>query len=240
MGVQRLTLVRHGESMGNVADAQAQADGAAVVGVATRDVDTPLSEIGIDQARAWGRWLAEQPSSDRFDAVWCSPFVRAQQTAQLALDTAGMTVPLRVDERLRDRDLGVLDTLTSAGVAARHPDEAARRAWLGKFYHRPAGGESWVDVILRVRSVLRDLDEQEDGHQVLVVCHDAVIMSIRYVLEQLTEEAVLGIARDDPVRNLSVTQLTQRAPRQWRVDCYNDVSHLEWGRRIGDPPSWRP
>ena len=70
---------------------------------------------------------------------------------------------MRLDERLRDRELGVLDRLTRRGVEARHPEEAELRRRLGKFYHRPAGGESWADIALRVRTALADLDRSRTG-----------------------------------------------------------------------------
>ena len=75
--------------------------------------------------------------------------------------------------------------LTSAGVEARLPEEAGRRRWLGKFYYRPPGGESWADVVLRLRSLLADLDAGIPAQGVLLVCHDAVILLIRYILEGL-------------------------------------------------------
>ena len=58
------------------------------------------------------------------------------------------------NERLRERELGILDGLTGEGVKALHPDQAAQRELLGKFYHRPPGGENWCDVILRLRAVI--------------------------------------------------------------------------------------
>src|SRR4051812_3613346 len=149
MTASSLTLVRHGESLGNLAAAQARADRAEVIDVRVRDADIVLSKTGVAQARALGSALAGGRSAPAPDSLWCSPFVRAQQTAQIALEAAGLSMPGRIDERLRDRDLGVLDTLTSTGVERRYPEEAARRRWLGKFYHRPAGGESWADVVGR-------------------------------------------------------------------------------------------
>jgi broad specificity phosphatase PhoE len=136
-------------------------------------------------------------------------------------------VPLTIDERLRDRELGVLDKLTGMGVEARYPAEAARRRWVGKFYYRPPGGESWADMALRIRSVLADIDRYEDGRRVLVVCHDAVTMVIRYVCEGLSEAEIMAIGRSTPVQNASVTRLV-RAPgeRLWRLDTFNAVDHL--------------
>ena len=59
-----------------------------------------------------------------------------------------------VDERLREKEFGILDRLTRSGIEELHPDQAEFRQLLGKFYHRPPGGESWCDVILRLRSAL--------------------------------------------------------------------------------------
>ena len=220
-----LVLVRHGESVGNVAATRAEREEALVVDVTTRDADTPLSERGEDQARALGAWLAGLPEDDRPEVVWCSPYVRAQQTALLALGEAGLDVPVHLDERLRDRELGILDRLTWRGVRARHPEEAERRRHLGKMYHRPPGGESWADVALRLRAALGDLQRREAGRRVLVVSHDAVVMLLRYVLEELTEDELMTVVRERSVRNASVTRL-DRVDDAWRLGLFDDVAHL--------------
>jgi broad specificity phosphatase PhoE len=68
------------------------------------------------------------------------PYLRAVQTAEIAVQGGGVPLPMRIDERLRDRELGILDLLTSRGVQNLFPAEAQRRAWLGQFYYRPPGG----------------------------------------------------------------------------------------------------
>ncbi|GIG38275.1 histidine phosphatase family protein [Cellulomonas phragmiteti] len=220
-----LVLVRHGESVGNVAATRAEREGALVVDVATRDADTPLSERGREQAAALGAWLAALPPDERPEVVWCSPYVRTLETARIALDAAGTDLPLRQDERLRDRELGILDRLTWRGVLDRYPEEAERRRHLGKMYHRPPGGESWADVALRLRAALGDLQRRDAGRRVLVVVHDAVVMLLRYVLEELTEDEIMTVAREQSVRNVSVTRL-DRVQDGWRLVVFDDVSHL--------------
>ena len=231
MGVRELMLVRHAESEGNAAAARAWDEGLEVIEIAERDADVELSATGADQAKALGEALAGLGDDDQPDAVWCSPYVRARRTARIALESAGLELPVRLDERLRDRELGVLDRLTRRGIEARHPEEAGLRTRLGKFYHRPAGGESWADVALRMRSALDDLDRVEDGRRVLLVCHDAVVLVVRYICEQLTEAEVLEVAHSQPVRNVSITRL-ERAPdgKAWQLVGFNDVSHLEQQR----------
>jgi broad specificity phosphatase PhoE len=227
VGVRELILVRHGESQGNVAAAAAYAGSGEVIEIDERDADVELSDTGTDQAKALGAALAGMSADARPEVVWCSPYVRALQTARIALETAGLELSTRVDERLRDRELGILDRLTFRGVQARHPEEAELRKRLGKFYHRPSGGESWADVALRLRSVLADLDLAEDGRRVLVVCHDAVVMLIRYICEQMSEAEVLD-TESEPVLNVSITRLTRADDgRTWQLTGFNDVSHLE-------------
>ena len=227
MPVAELVLVRHGESRGNVAAAAAQEADAEVIEVGQRDADVPLSDVGQDQARALGTGLRALLSDERPTLVWSSPYVRARQTAELSLAAAGEERPVWVDERLRDRELGVLDLLTTKGVQNRYPLEAERRRWLGKFYHRPPGGESWADVVLRVRSFVNDLETVPDGTRVLVVCHDALVLSFRYVCERLDEAGVLGIGASTPVLNVSISQLVREPDRSWRLARFNDVRHLE-------------
>ena len=241
MAVSELVLVRHGESMGNAAAAAAHAAGADVIEVGHRDADVPLSPVGVEQAQALGLGFRNLLADQRPTVVWSSPYVRAQQTAQLALEAAGQPLPIAIDERLRDRELGILDLLTTQGVASRYPLEAERRRWLGKFYHRPPGGESWADVALRIRSFLHELDALPDQSRAVLVCHDALVLIIRYVCEHLTEADLLAIGTATPVLNVSITQLVRDpASNGWQVQRFNDVSHLEAAnapvtRHGGDP-----
>lgn len=220
-----LVLVRHGESLGNVAATRAELEEALEVDVATRDADTPLSERGQAQARALGVRFGELDASERPEVVWCSPYVRTVQTASLALETAGLDLPVRYDERLRDRELGILDRLTWRGVRDRFPAEAERRRHLGKMYHRPPGGESWADVALRLRAALGDLGPRDADRRVLVVAHDAVVMLLRYVLEEMTEAQLMDLVRERSVRNASFTRL-DRTGDAWRPVVFDDVEHL--------------
>jgi broad specificity phosphatase PhoE len=226
-GPVELVLVRHGESLGNVAATKAQLSGAEVIDVPARDADVDLSPVGYDQAKALGLSLAGIPAAQRPDAIWSSPYVRACRTAEVAATTAGWAVPILLDERLRDRELGILDTLTATGVEARLSGEAARRRWLGKFYYRPPGGESWADVVLRLRSMLADLERQPGATRVLVVSHDAVILLFRYILEGLSERELLDVAATSTVLNASLTRYGRDGGRgRWRLESFNVAEHL--------------
>jgi broad specificity phosphatase PhoE len=219
-------LVRHGESEGNLAAAEANAERAEEIDVPARDPDVRLSDLGRLQAEAVGAALARLSVQERPEVLICSPYVRARETAAIASEAAGLSLPVQVDERLRDRELGVLDRLTEFGVAARYPEEHARRKWQGKFYHRPAGGESWADVLLRLRAWLSDVDDVLAGKRVLVVSHDVVIVLLRYICEGLDEDHVMKLARETPVGNASLSRYLRAAGGAWKIGAYGDVTHL--------------
>ncbi|MBB2986795.1 histidine phosphatase family protein [Terracoccus luteus] len=223
----RLVVVRHGQSLGNLADAAAREGGSGRLELTTRDADTPLSDTGREQAQALGRAVARRGAGERPGLVLTSPYVRAADTATIALSGLADGTPVVArDERLRERDLGAFDGLTCDGIRAAHPEEAERRAFTGKLYYRPPGGESWTDVALRVRQLVADLAHTE--HEcVWVFTHQAVILAFRLVLEGLTEEEVLRIDREEPLPNTSVTTYERDDAGRLRLSTFADVSHLE-------------
>jgi broad specificity phosphatase PhoE len=116
---QVLWIVRHGQSAGNVAREAAEAASEPLIDIAVRDVDTPLSELGRRQAAALGRWFGTMPRAHKPRVVLCSPYVRAIETTELLLDAAGVdagTISQQRDERLREKEFGLLDRLTQLGI----------------------------------------------------------------------------------------------------------------------------
>jgi probable phosphoglycerate mutase len=220
----QLWLIRHAQSAGNVANDAALAEGRLELDLAERDMDVSLSDLGERQAKALSTWL--QGLDEPPDVVWCSPYKRALDTARLALEAAGVDAPTICDERLREREFGILDRLTKAGIEARFPDQAAARAFLGKFFHRPPGGESWADVALRVRSVLQDIRLDHAGERVMVVAHQAVITVTRYVLEGMSEADVLAADKAEELVNTSVTTYAGDGTATPQLVRLNDARHL--------------
>lgn len=205
----RLWLVRHGQSAGNVASDAAFAAGIARVELDERDVDVPLSELGERQAAALGHWFSQRPTEERPEVVLASPYARAVRTAELIRDRRGVAdhcADLSIDERLREREFGILDRLTPVGIEQFFPEQAEIKRVLGKFYHRPPGGESWCDVILRLRSSLNSLSLHHSGKRVMIVAHEVVVLCFRYLIEGMTEAEVLKISAEGDVANCGVTE----------------------------------
>jgi probable phosphoglycerate mutase len=203
----QLWLVRHGQSQGNVAREAADEAGAHEIGIGIRDVDVPLSALGVEQAKATGRWFAALARKERPQIILASPYVRAKQTARLICEQGALAdgeTRTLIDERLREREFGIFDRLTAAGIRHHFPEEAAHRRRLGKFYHRPPGGESWADVILRLRSMLNTINLHYCDQRVLIVCHQVVVLCFRYILEELDEETILSIDKQAEVLNCGI------------------------------------
>jgi broad specificity phosphatase PhoE len=206
-----LTLVRHAESLGNVASRRAYEAKRDDFTLDVRDADIDLSANGIRQANALGAWFAGLPAEHRPTTVLSSPYRRALHTAERTLGDSGL--PLIVDERLRERDLGAFDGLTVHGIRARYAAVADRRRRVGKFYHRPPEGESWAEVVLRLRSLLADLRRGFGDARIWVFTHQAVIMSLRYVLEGISEPDLMELDRRVTIGNASLTTYERRGDR---------------------------
>jgi broad specificity phosphatase PhoE len=229
-GLARLTVVRHGQSTANELFAPAEQRGDPRPAVPERtDAQVGLSEPGLRQARALGRWLAGLDAADRPHLVVCSPYTRAVRTWQAMAATARATGGPQAapagepvaDERLRDREMGVLELMTPPAVRTRQAAEAARRERVGEWRYRPPGGESLADVTLRVRDFLNELREPAAGRHVLVVAHDAVVVAVRQVL------AGIGAPPPDPVPvpTASLSRWDGDGTRM-RLVRYGDVGHL--------------
>ena len=239
-----LWIVRHGESAGNVARDAAEAAGLPLIDIKTRDVDVPLSPLGERQATALGHWVRQLPPEEQPTVVLTSPYLRARETARLALETAGIErdeVVLTADERLREKEFGVLDRLTRFGIQEKFPELAEARAALGKFYFRPPGGESWCDVILRLRSLIDTVTRDHRRERVLIVSHQVVVNCFRYLLERMTEEQILALDRAKEIANCSVTSygFNPQAGRRGKLQLqlYNFVAPLE---ETGTPVTTKP
>ncbi len=203
---QEVWLVRHGQSAGNVARDLAESSAGHRIDIADRDVDVPLSELGERQSRALGYWFASLPPGQQPTVVLHSPYVRAAETANIImqqLDHARLVV--ESDERLREKEFGILDRLTTYGIAHHHPELYEQRQHVGKFYFRPPGGESWCDVILRLRSVIDTLNREFCRERVLIVAHQVTVNCFRYLFERLNEQTILDFDRAMDVPNCSVT-----------------------------------
>ena len=149
---RRLLLVRHGETDHNAG------------GVWQGQLDTPLSETGLEQARAAGRAIAAYRPS----RVVASDLARAAVTAQLVAEAAG--VELTLDPRWREIHVGQWQGLHTSEVRAGYAELLAEMD--RSDVRRGVDGETLAEVGRRAGESLRELlDGLAEGECVVVVAH---------------------------------------------------------------------
>ncbi len=202
--MDHLVIVRHGESDRNVGKDAATAAGELEYGGGIRDMDVPLTPLGEKQSEATGEYLGR---TFRFDRIFVSPYLRTVKTAEIMTGHFQDCPTTTIEDRIREKEFGILDGLTKIGIATNYPDELKRRSRDGKYYYRPPGGESYPDVALRIHSFLGTMARECRKQTVLVVCHSVVVLAFRRLLERLSEEKLLAIDGDpeQDVCNCSVT-----------------------------------
>jgi probable phosphoglycerate mutase len=223
--VSELILLRHGQSAANVAFPAADAKGHLESGLTGRDRDVELTDLGVAQAEAVGAWLARLPADRVPEVPITSPYLRAKETWRIAAETSGLSFPpATTDERLVDRLLGDLEMMTRAAIVRDFPDEA-RYHGTTDYRWRPPNGESFGDIRIRLKSFLDDINTDHAGRRVVVTAHDAVVLMMRAVIEDLDWDAVDEVAAGNTVQNASISVFDGRSGTLV-VDRYNSVDHL--------------
>lgn len=164
-----------------------------------RDIDCDVSDARVFSAAA-----GILPS----DALWLqSPLTRTRKTAA-ALKAAGAAGPEPIDEpRLMEQSFGDWQGGNREEIRSRHP-EAYRRFWLAPADERAPNGESFVDVMGRVRSALDDWSAKAAGGDIVAVMHGGSIRAALAHALALPPERALAFHAE----TVSVT----------RIDLYPD------------------
>jgi alpha-ribazole phosphatase/probable phosphoglycerate mutase len=152
--------------------------------IASGWLDGQLSPLGRRQAKE----LGERRAEDELVAVFCSDLARAAETARLAFGARGL--PILHDWRLRECNYGMLN-----GTAVARLEAERTRHVLDPY----SGGESYVDVVTRVRSFLQDLPSRYANQRIVVIGHSATKWAFDHLLEGTPlEELVEGSFRWQP------------------------------------------
>jgi broad specificity phosphatase PhoE len=128
--------------------------------------EVPLDATGREQALE----LAERTVPYGFRALWCSPLLRARETADAVAARLGLQA--REDPRLMETDAGDWTDRTFAAVSAESPELFAAFATGSPGFAFP-GGESFAEQEQRVAQALQEVERGE--LPALVVCHGMVI-----------------------------------------------------------------
>jgi 2,3-bisphosphoglycerate-dependent phosphoglycerate mutase len=176
-----LVLVRHGQSDWNLKN----------LFTGWRDPD--LTELGVNEATAGGKALAE--TGIKFDIAYTSALKRAQRTCQIILDCVGQSgLETIKDEALNERDYGDLSGLNKDDARAKWGEEQVH-IWRRSYDVPPPGGESLKDTGARVWPYYMTdiLPQVLSGKTVLVAAHGNSLRSLLMVLDRLDREKILGV-----------------------------------------------
>jgi probable phosphoglycerate mutase len=176
--------------------------------------NSDLSSVGQAQIQALGQWMKNVP----FDHIYSSDSLRAKQTAEAITQFSGHE--LKIDLRLREKNLGVFEGLTSEEARERHPEVFSLFKTAGSKYVIDEG-ESTQQLQDRALEIVDEIRIKHLEERVLLVTHGGLI---RVVMKHS-----LGLSLETPtrflIRNTGVFRLVWED--KWIVSQMGGVSHLE-------------
>lgn len=163
----RFGLLRHGETVWNQ---QKRIQGR---------LDSELTDGGRQAARRWGQFLA----SGRWNwiRIAVSPAPRAQKTAAIINEV--LKVETETLPELREQDWGTWEGLSWSEIEEYQKSILEEQVDAGWSF-RPPGGESRHEVRDRARSALTALGRRYPVEDILVICHQGIIKSLVYTIEE--------------------------------------------------------
>ena len=144
--------------------------------------DIPLNEEGRRMAEA----AAEQYPGIHFDLCFCSPLIRARETAEIFLK--GREIPIICDKRLEEMSFGIYEGIENSFQIPDCP--------INTLFNEPAnykaveGGESFEELYARTGEFIRQVVEPElaDGKDIIIIGHGAMNSSIVCQIKNISLE----------------------------------------------------
>ena len=197
-----IILIRHGETDWN---SQQRMQGHS---------NSDLSEVGRGQIQA----LGELMKNVSFDHIYSSDSLRARQTAEAITQYSGHT--LQFDQRIREKNLGVFEGLTSTEAKERHPEIYRLFKTAGANYVIDEG-ESTQQLLERALEFIEEIRLRHPQERVVMVTHGGVV--------RVLMKHALGLSIDAPTRfiikNTGIFGLIWN--ENWLVTQMGGVYHLE-------------
>lgn len=205
----KVYLIRHGKTEWNLESRYQGAHG-----------DSPLLATSYQEINL----LADSLQGIRFAHAYASPLKRARVTAQKLLDRLEQPVRLTIDSRLMEFNLGKMEGMHFADVAAKWPEV------LNNFRHHPdqydeqvTGSESFMQVIDRVGSAIKEYCRLNPGTNILVVSHGAALNA---TINALIGTPLPHLKDRGGLSNTSTTTLSTNDAEHFTLDKWNDTSYL--------------
>ena len=205
----KVYLIRHGKTQWNLESRYQGANG-----------DSPLLKDSYLEIELLAGSLQQIP----FDHAYTSPLKRARVTAQALLNHLNPEIPLTIDSRLKEFNLGKMEGMHFEDVAAKWPEV------LKNFRHHPdkydeslVEGESFLEVIARFRAAIEEYCRQYPHGNILVISHGAALNA---AINALIGTPLAHLKDRGGLSNTSTTVLTTNDGRHFELEKWNDTSYL--------------
>ncbi len=205
----KVYLIRHGKTQWNLESRYQGANG-----------DSPLLKDSYREIELLASSLQRIP----FEHAYTSPLKRARVTAQALLNHLNPEIPLTIDSRLKEFNLGKMEGMHFEDVAAKWPEV------LKNFRHHPdkydeslVEGESFLEVIARFRAAIEEYCRQYPNGNILVISHGAALNA---AINALIGTPLAHLKDRCRLSNTSTTILTTNDDRHFELEKWNDTSYL--------------
>lgn len=205
----KVYLIRHGKTQWNLESRYQGAHG-----------DSPLLESSYHEIDLLAQSLQNTP----FVHAYVSPLKRARVTAATLIRQLGRPIPLTVDSRLQEFNLGKMEGMHFDAVAEKWPEV------LNNFRHHPdqydesvVAGESFSSVIDRMGRAIREFCRNNPNANILVVSHGAALNA---AINALAGASLAHLKDRGGLSNTSTTILSTEDAQHFQLDCWNDTSYL--------------
>jgi len=179
-------------------------------------LDSPLTKEGLENVFALKKHIQDM----HFDYVFSSPIKRAFDTASLLFDETSIIK----DERLMEMNFGILEGQKISEILKTNHD------LYYDLWHRPEvftiipGGESYDDVILRVKNFLNDIQKLDEDSHIMIVTHGMLfIVLLATMLGYEKKDFVL--LNQKVVEGCSLTIVTYQN-NEFCLEKYNQCDYL--------------
>jgi len=196
-----IIVVRHGETEWNS------------IGRHQGWLDSNLNKVGVEQANCIADLLKKQV----FDVLYSSDLGRAKQTAKIISQKINLNI--KVDKRLRERNLGILGGLTANQFNENYPDEYINYR-KGEVDYVLPNGESIRQAYERSTKCLEEIATNHSNKNILIVTHGWILeYFFRRVLEIPLEQPRRFSIRNCSINSFSLTDT------QWRLESWGEIHY---------------
>jgi probable phosphoglycerate mutase len=175
-----------------------------------------LTEKGVENAKR----LGDRLRNIEFDCIYCSPLGRAVDTAMHIKGNKNTEIIFK--EALKEMGFGCWEGVEHEEVMSRHPEQR-HNFWHKPHLYKPVDGESYEELLLRVRTIFDGIIGNTQCENVLIVTHAAVIKAIYSIIKNSSLEEFWG----EPYMYDTCLTVLEIANGEIKCMLEADTSHLE-------------